>query len=33
MFGGEFYMETENGKKNVATFWFPCEMKDIYKDI
>ena len=33
MFGGEFYMETENGKKTVATFWFPCEMKDIYKDI
>ena len=33
MFGGEFFMETENGKKTVASFWFPCEMKDIYKDI
>lgn len=33
MFGGEFFMETESGKKNVASFWFPCEMKDIYKDI
>lgn len=33
MFGGEFYMDSENEKKTVATFWFPCEMKDIYKDI
>lgn len=33
MFGGEFFMETENGKKTVASFWFPCEMKDVYKDI
>ena len=33
MFGGELYMESEGGKKTVATFWFPCEMKDIYKDI
>jgi len=33
MFGGEFFMETENGKKTVASFWFPCEMKDIYKDV
>ena len=33
MFGGEFFMDTENGKKTVATFWFPCEMKDIYKDL
>ena len=33
MFGGEFYMDSENDKKTVATFWFPCEMKDIYKDV
>ena len=33
MFGGEFFMDTENGKNTVASFWFPCEMKDIYKDI
>lgn len=33
MFGGEFFMETENGKKTVASFWIPCEMKDVYKDI
>lgn len=33
MFGGEFFMESENGKKSVASFWFPCEMKDIYKDL
>ena len=33
MFGGEFFMESESGKKTVASFWFPCEMKDIYKDI
>ena len=33
MFGGEFYMDSEDGKKTVASFWFPCEMKDIYKDL
>ena len=33
MFGGEFFMETESGKKNVASFWFPCEMKDVYRDL
>lgn len=33
MFGGEFFMDVEDGKKTVASFWFPCEMKDIYKDI
>jgi K+-sensing histidine kinase KdpD len=33
MFGGEFFMEMENGKKQVASFWFPCEMKDTYKDL
>jgi K+-sensing histidine kinase KdpD len=33
MFGGEFLMDTEDGKKTVASFWFPCEMKDIYRDI
>lgn len=29
--GGEFYLDTENDKKTVASFWFPCEMKDLYK--
>ena len=33
MFGGEFFMDSENGKKTVASFWFPCEMKDIYKGL
>ena len=33
MFGGEFLMDKENDKKNVASFWFPCEMKDIYRDL
>lgn len=33
MFGGEFYMGSENDSKTIASFWFPCEMKDIYKDI
>lgn len=33
MLGGEFIMDTENNKKTVTSFWFPCEMKDIYKDI
>lgn len=33
MFGGEFYMDTEYDKKTVASFWFPCKMKDIYKDV
>ena len=33
MFGGEFYLDSGSDKKTVATFWFPCTMKDIYKDI
>ncbi len=33
MFGGEFYMDSGDDKKTIASFWFPCEMKDIYKDI
>lgn len=33
MLGGEFYIETEDGRKTIATFWFPCEMRDRYKDI
>ena len=33
MFAGEFYLDSDSDKKNVATFWFPCTMKDIYKDI
>ena len=31
--GGEFYMDTEYDKKTVASFWFPCTMKDIHKDM
>ena len=33
MFGGEFYLDSGSDKKTVASFWFPCTMKDIYKDI
>ena len=33
MFGGEFFMDSGTDKKTVASFWFPCKMKDIYKDI
>jgi K+-sensing histidine kinase KdpD len=33
MFGGEFYLDSGADKKTIASFWFPCEMKDIYKDI
>ena len=33
MFGGEFFMDAEHDKKTVANFWFPCVMKDIYKDL
>lgn len=29
--GGEFYIDTEYDKKTVASFWFPCKMKDMYK--
>ena len=31
--GGEFYMETEANSKTVATFWFPCKMRDRRKDL
>ena len=33
MFGGEFYLDSGSDKKTIASFWFPCTMKDIYKDI
>lgn len=33
MLGGEFYLDSGTDKKTVATFWFPCTMKDVYKDI
>ena len=33
MFGGEFFTDSGSDKKTIATFWFPCKMKDIYKDI
>lgn len=28
---GEIYMNTEYDKKTVASFWFPCEMKDTHR--
>lgn len=31
--GGEFYIDTEYDKKTVASFWIPCEMKDLHKDL
>jgi signal transduction histidine kinase len=31
--GGEIYMDTENNNKTVASFWIPCKMKDVHKDI
>ena len=31
--GGEFYIETEANSKTVATFWFPCKMRDRRKDL
>lgn len=33
MLGGEFFMDTENSKKTVASFWFPCKMVDTYRDM
>jgi K+-sensing histidine kinase KdpD len=33
MLGGEFYLDSGTDKKTVASFWFPCTMKDVYKDI
>lgn len=33
MLGGEFYMDTAYDKKTVASFWFPCEMKDTHKNV
>jgi len=31
--GGEFHISTEYDKKTVATFWFPCKMRDTDKDM
>ena len=33
MLGGEFYMDTEYDKKTVASFWFPCKMKDTHHSV
>ena len=30
--GGEFHMDTEYDKKTVASFWFPCKMRDTQKE-
>lgn len=32
MFGGEFYMDSDNDK-TLASVWFPCQLKDTYKDL
>lgn len=32
MLGGEFSIDTEYDKKTVASFWFPCKMRDIHKE-
>lgn len=32
MFGGEFFMDSDNDK-TLATVWFPCKLKDTYKDL
>jgi len=32
MLGGEFFMD-ESANKTILSFWFPCTMKDIYKDL
>ena len=32
MFGGEFYMDADNDK-TLASVWFPCQLKDTYKDL
>ena len=32
MFGGEFYMDSNNDK-TLASVWFPCQLKDTYKDL
>ena len=29
--GGELEIDSENGRKTVATFWFPCNMRDKHK--
>ncbi len=31
--GGEISMDTENDKKTVTTFWFPCKMVDMYREL
>lgn len=33
MVSGEFFMGSEDGKTSVASFWFPCKMKNVYKDL
>lgn len=32
MFGGEFYMDSDNDK-TLASVWFPCQLNDTYKDL
>ena len=33
MLGGEFFMDTEYDRKTVASFWIPCKMVDMHKDM
>ncbi len=31
--GGELDIETDNGRKTIASFWFPCRMVDRHKNM
>ena len=31
--GGELDIDSENGRKTTISFWFPCKMVDIHKDM
>ena len=31
--GGELDIDSDNGRKTTVTFWFPCKMVDIHKDM
>ncbi len=33
MLGGEFFMDTDSNMKTVVSFWLPCKMKDLYRDV
>lgn len=31
--GGELDIDSDNGRKTIISFWFPCKMVDIHKDM